>query len=160
MTRAIGHFLIYWKKEAFMQKGTCRMPKKQKEFLSILFLSGLLMLLVACGKSENSPIVAIANESEYEEVVAKDVAYLYFGFDDCPYCKKFRPMLEEELEETGQTAYYYNTKKRVKDANYDEVLDVYSVEFVPLLIRLENGKAVGSVNLDTAADLPALLAAE
>jgi hypothetical protein len=94
--------LIYWKKEAFMQKGTCRMPKKQKKFLSILFLSGLLMLLVACGKSGNSPIVAIANESEYEEVVAQDVAYLYFGFDDCPYCKEFRPILEEELTETGR----------------------------------------------------------
>lgn len=51
-----------------------------------------------------------------------------------------------------------NTKKRVNDANYDEVLDTYSVQFVPLLIRLEDGKAVGSVNLDTAADLPALLA--
>ena len=136
------------------------MPKKQKKFLSLLFLSGLLMLLVACGKTAESPIVAIANESEYEEVVAKDVTYLYFGFDDCPYCKEFRPILEKELTQTGETAYYYNTKKRVNDANYDEVLDTYGVEFVPLLVRLENGKAVGSVNLDTAADLPALLASE
>ena len=136
------------------------MPKKQKKFLSILFLSGLLMLLVACGKSGNSPIVAIANESEYEEVVTQDVAYLYFGFDDCPYCKEFRPILEEELAETGQIAYYYNTKKRVNDANYDEVLDTYGVEFVPLLIKLEDGKVVWSVNLDTVADLPSLLAAE
>ena len=136
------------------------MPKKQNKFLSILFLSGLLMLLVACGKAANSPIVAIANETEYEEVVARDVAYLYFGFDDCPYCKEFRPILEEKLTETGQTAYYYNTKKRANDVNYDEVLDSYGVEFVPLLIKLENGKAVGSVNLDTIADLPTLLATE
>ena len=118
------------------------------------------MLLMACGKEANSPIVAIANETEYEEVVAKDVAYLYFGYDDCPYCKEFRPILEEELAETGQTAYYYNTKKRVNDANYNEVLDTYDVAFVPVLIRLEDGKAVGSVNLDTVADLPALLAEE
>jgi predicted bacteriocin transport accessory protein len=158
--RGLGHFLLYWKKETFLQKGTCRMPKKQKKFLSILFLSGLLMLLVACGNKGNSPIVAIANETEYEEVVAQDVAYLYFGFDDCPYCKKFRPILEEKLTEAGQTAYYYNTKKRVNDTNYDEVLETYGVEFVPLLIKLEDGKAVGSVNLDTVADLPALLAAE
>ena len=136
------------------------MPKKQKKFLSLLFLSGLLMLLVACGNEANSSIVAIANETEYEEVVAQDVSYIYFGFDDCPYCKEFRPILEEELMETGQIAYYYNTKKRVNDVNYDEVLDTYGVAFVPLLIRLENGKAVGSVNLDTAADLPALLASE
>ena len=134
------------------------MPKKQKKLSFLLFLSGLL--LVACGKEGDSQIVAINNETEYEEVVAKDVAYLYFGFDDCPYCKEFRPILEEELMETGQIAYYYNTKKRVNDANYDEVLDTYGVEFVPLLVRLENGKAVGSVNLDTAADLPALLASE
>ncbi|CZQ88364.1 thioredoxin family protein [Trichococcus collinsii] len=136
------------------------MLKKQKKFLSILFFSGLLMLLVACVKTENSPIVAIANESEYEEVVALDEAYLYFGFDDCPYCKEFRPILEEKLTEAGQTAYYYNTKKRFNDANYDEVLDTYGVEFVPLLIKLEDGKAVGSVNLDTVADLPALLTAQ
>ena len=136
------------------------MPRKQKRYLSLLFLSGLLMLLMACGKETNSAIVAINNETEYEEVVAKDVAYLYFGFDDCPYCKEFRPILEEELAETGQTAYYYNTKKRVNDANYDEVLDTYGIEFVPLLIKLEGGKAVGSVNLDTVADMPALLAAE
>ena len=143
-----------------MQKGTCRMPKKQKKFLSLLFLSGLLMLLVACGNEANSSIVAIANETEYEEVVAQDVSYIYFGFDDCPYCKEFRPILEEELMETGQTAYYYNTKKRVNDANYDKVLDTYGVAFVPLLIKLEDGKVVGSVNLDTVADLPSLLAAE
>lgn len=136
------------------------MPKKQKKFLSLLFLSGLLMLLVACGNEANSSIVAIANETEYEEVVAQDVSYIYFGFDDCPYCKEFRPILEEELMETGQTAYYYNTKKRVNDANYDKVLDTYVVAFVPLLIKLEDGKVVGSVNLDTVADLPSLLAAE
>ena len=134
------------------------MPKKQKKLSFLLFLSGLL--LVACGKEGDSQIVAINNETEYEEEVAKDVAYLYFGFDDCPYCKEFRPILEKELTQTGETAYYYNTKKRVNDANYDEVLDTYGVAFVPLLIRLENGKAVGSVNLDTVADLPALLAAE
>ena len=119
-----------------------------------------MMVFASCGKAANSPIVAIVNESEYEEVVAKDVAYLYFGFDDCPYCKEFRPILEEELMETGQTAYYYNTKKRVNDANYDKVLDTYGVAFVPLLIKLEDGKVVGSVNLDTVADLPSLLAAE
>lgn len=160
MTRAIVHFLLYWEKEAFTQKGTCRMPKKQKRYLSLLLLSALLMLFAACGKSGNSPIVAIANETEYEEVVAQDVAYLYFGFDDCPYCREFRPILEEELAETGQPAYYYNTKKRINDANYDEVLDTYGVAFVPLLIKLENGKVVGSVNLDTVADLPMLLAEE
>ena len=106
--------------------------EKTEEIFVLLFLSGL-HVLVACGKEGNSQIVAIENESEYEEVVAKDVAYLYFGFDDCPYCKEFRPILEEELTETGQTAYYYNTKKRVKDVNYDEVLDTYGVAFVPHL---------------------------
>ena len=93
-------------------------------------------------------------------MVAQDVAYLYFGFDDCPYCKEFRPILEEELAETEQTVYYYNTKKRAKDVNYDEVLDTYGIAFVPILIKLEGGKAVGSVNLDTVADLPMLLAEE
>ena len=136
------------------------MPKKQKRFLPLLLLSALLMLFAACAKEADSPIVAIGDAAQYEEVVAQDVAYLYFGFDDCPYCKKFRPILEEELAETGQTAYYYNTKKRANDANYDEVLDTYGVAFVPVLIKLEDGKAVGSVNLDTIADLPALLAEE
>ena len=88
------------------------------------------------------------------------MTYLYFGFDDCPYCKEFRPILEKELTQTGETAYYYNTKKRVNDANYDEVLDTYGIAFVPILIKLEDGKAVGSVNLDTVADLPMLLAEE
>jgi predicted bacteriocin transport accessory protein len=136
------------------------MPKKQKRFLPLLFLSALLMLFAACAKEADSPIVAIGDAAQYEEVVAQDVAYLYFGFDDCPYCKKFRPILEKELAETGQTAYYYNTKKRANDANYDEVLDTYGVAFVPVLIKLEDGKAIGSVNLDTVADLPALLAEE
>lgn len=153
-----GGFDLYWKKETFMLKGTCRIPKKQKKLSFLLFLSGLL--LVACGKEGDSQIVAINNETEYEEVVAQDVAYLYFGFDDCPYCKEFRPILEEELAETEQTAYYYNTKKRAKDVNYDEVLDTYGIAFVPILIKLEDGKAVGSVNLDTVADLPMLLAEE
>ncbi|CZQ84694.1 thioredoxin family protein [Trichococcus ilyis] len=136
------------------------MPKKQKRFLSALLLGVLLMLFAACAKEADSPIMAIGDAAQYEEVVAQDVAYLYFGFDDCPYCKKFRPILEGELAETGQTAYYYNTKKRANDANYDEVLDTFGVAFVPVLIKLEDGKAVGSVNLDTVADLPVLLAEE
>ena len=37
---------------------------------------------------------------------------------------------------------------------------VSPVAFVPVLIKLEDGKAVGSVNLDTVADLPMLLAEE
>lgn len=44
------------------------MPKKQKKLSFLLFLSGLL--LVACGKEGDSQIVAINNETEYEEVVA------------------------------------------------------------------------------------------
>ena len=38
------------------------MPKKQKKFLSLLFLSGLLMLLASCVKEANSKIVTILNE--------------------------------------------------------------------------------------------------
>lgn len=77
---------------------------------------------------------------------------------DLPYAGKTKEIFVPIIFE--RTAYYYNTKKRVNDANYDEVLDTYGVEFVPLLIKLEDGKAVGSVNLDTVADLPAFLAEE
>ena len=74
--------------------------------------------------------------------------------------RTLRTLIITALTETGQTAYYYNTKKRAKDVNYDEVLDTYGIAFVPILIKLEDGKAVGSVNLDTVADLPMLLAEE
>jgi len=133
------------------------MHRKMKMFFQLLFIFGITLAMTACVEKSDSTIVPIQNESEYEEVVAKDIAYLYFGFDDCPYCKKFRPLLEEELAETGETAYYYNTKKRSDDTNYDSVLKTYSVAFVPVLLRLEEGIVTGSVDLDTVDQLHELL---
>lgn len=136
------------------------MHRKMKIFFQLLFIFGIALAMTACVEKSDSTIVPIQNEAEYEEFVAKDITYLYFGFDDCPYCKKFRPLLEEELAETGETAYYYNTKKRSDDANYDSVLETYSVAFVPLLLRLEEGIVTGSVDLDTVDQLHKLLTEE
>lgn len=136
------------------------MHRTMKRFFQLLFVFGRTLLVTACADKPGSAIVAIQNEAEYEAVVAKDVSYLYFGFGDCPYCKKFRPLLEEELAATGQTAYYYNTKKRSDDANYDAVLETYGVAVVPLLLRLDEGKVTESVDFDTADQLHELLTAE
>ena len=143
MTRAIGHFLLYWKKETFMQKGPCRMPKKQKNFCPCYF-ERTADAACGLGNEANSRLWPSQMKRNTKKWSRRMWPTSISASMIAPTARNFVRYWKRNSLETGQIAYYYNTKKRVNDANYDEVLDTYGVEFVPLLIKLENGKAVGS----------------
>lgn len=108
----------------------------------ILFI--LMGLLVVLGglyffMKPQSYVVEIKDEASYKAVMAEDVAYLYFGRDTCPYCRKFEPLMNQAIEETEAKVYKYDTDKHKKDSDFQEIIDANEVETVPKLVRLEKG---------------------
>ncbi len=88
-------------------------------------------------------------------------AVLFFGFNDCPWCKEARPILKEVASNTDREVYY--VKVRDDDSNLlytdqqREQLTKYIPDYmsknkdqnnklwlyVPLVIRIDDGKVIG-----------------
>lgn len=108
-----------------------------------------VMLLVVLGLtlgSGNTAYAEIKSEADYEEVMAEEEAYVYFGRDSCPYCRAFKPLLEEGMKKTGTKVYYYDTDAHKDDDDFQDILDAHEVQTVPKLVRLQKGKVVDYVD--------------
>lgn len=81
----------------------------------------------------------------FEESQSKAIV-VYLGFDECPYCKAFVPKMNHLAKEVGVTVNYYNTMRRNKDSNFDDVIAFYSVETVPHAFIVHKGKIVDVIN--------------
>ncbi|MBQ9822915.1 MAG: hypothetical protein IJM63_00335 [Solobacterium sp.] len=87
----------------------------------------------------------------------KGSGILYFGYDNCPWCERAVPLLNEAALETGVTVYYvdvYGPFQPTKE-QFDELLDYIEetlIEddkgekafFVPAVIGIKNGEITGS----------------
>lgn len=87
----------------------------------------------------------------------KGSGILYYGYDDCPFCERAVPLLNEAALETGVTVYYvdiYGPFQPNRD-QFDDLLDYIEdclIEddkgnksfFVPLVIGVKNGEITGS----------------
>lgn len=93
-----------------------------------------------------SLVMEIKNESDYQEVLAEEVAYVYFGRDTCKYCRAFEPLMNQAIRETGATVYKYDTDDHQNDGDFQTILDVNEVTTVPKLVRLEKGVRNGFVD--------------
>lgn len=99
--------------------------------------------------AELSHSIPLDSEAEYNDLIElshTDAQILYFGFDDCPYCKSFIPKLNQLAKEAGINYYYYDTELRSEDDNFDEILDNFELETVPLAILLKENRAVSTIN--------------
>lgn len=107
----------------------------------VMILISLVVLL--CGlyffMRPPSYVIEVKNVAAYETVMASDVAYLYFGRDTCKYCRKFEPLMNNAIEETGTDVHKYDTDTHKNDQNFQDIIAENEVETVPKLIRLEKG---------------------
>lgn len=119
-----------------------------------LVVSGLTYL---SGDSYKS----VDDTDDYGEVMEQDIAYLYFGRETCKYCKAFEPLLENGINDTNATVYYYDTDEHNGTEDFQDILDEYEVMTVPKLVKLEKGEVVDFVDhTDSQESITTLLTAK
>ena len=94
------------------------------------------------------------SENELKEMEDEKTDFiLYIGRDDCGDCQMFQPILEQYLSEDSNGVYYLNIKtirEKAKEENaserdikiYDDLVEKYDINWVPLLIHIRNGLQV------------------
>lgn len=117
----------------------------KKFLIRAMFLCALLAL-VGCGAKHEAKLIKVDDATQIEQVKKADVAFLYFGKESCPYCQKFRPILEEKMKAAGTDVYYYDIEARAGDADFSQILGESEVVTVPKLVRFEKGKPVSFVD--------------
>ncbi|EUJ32894.1 thioredoxin family protein [Listeria cornellensis] len=111
--------------------------------ITIIFIA----LSVACSND-----VGINKVEKSEEILSllndgsKETTFVYFGRQNCPYCKKFYPKLEKVVNENRMNVYYYDTKSHKGDTDFEKVLSEYGVEEIPYLAKVKDGKIMGVLN--------------
>lgn len=94
-------------------------------------------------------ISELKSDEDYMDFILdsqKEAKIIYLGFDECPYCKAFSPKISQFAKEQNVTVYYYNTRKRANDANFQTAMTTYNVETVPHAFIVKNGKVVEKIN--------------
>lgn len=94
-------------------------------------------------------ITELTSDAAYTDFILasqKEAKIIYLGFDECPYCKAFTPKLSQFAQELDVPVYYYNTRKRANDPNFQTSMATYNVETVPHAFIVKNGKVVAKIN--------------
>lgn len=107
-------------------------------------------------------IQEITSEEAYTKMIlaSKDTPFIiYFGFDECPYCKAFSPKLNQLAAEMDVPIYYYNTRQRNNDPNFKTVIESYKIQTVPHAFIVHNAKPTEKINhASTMADIETFVA--
>lgn len=102
-----------------------------------------------------SMVQELSSEVAYTDFILStqsQAKVIYLGFDECPYCKAFTPKINQLAEETETPIYYYNTRKRANDSNFETAMAMYNVETVPHAFIVKNGQVVSKINHDSSMD--------
>lgn len=138
------------------------MKKFLKIFLIVLFGAGLVMFGI------------YGKQLRYEwidtETVSQGIAYmddkredriLYWGYENCPWCRETKPILQKVAKEKGAKVHYIQTEQGLSDSEKEvmkdflkEYSDIYITSdgvfhfYVPTLMIIKDGK-VSSVHMGT-----------
>ncbi|MGX7107323.1 thioredoxin family protein [Hutsoniella sourekii] len=96
-----------------------------------------------------SQVKAISSREEYIKLSldsANQDKLLYFGFDDCPYCKAFLPKLNLLAAAYDLPIYYYDVHLFGDPQSQEEIMTTYDIETVPYAFKISNGKPETSVH--------------
>lgn len=63
----------------------------------------------------NNPMVYITEDEVVEMINNKDTFLIYFGFEDCPWCRSVLPNLIEAANDLGLNKIYYVNIKEIRD---------------------------------------------
>lgn len=102
-----------------------------------------------------SMIEELTSEVAYTDFILStqnQAKVIYLGFDECPYCKAFTPKINQLAKETETPIYYYNTRRRATDSNFETAMNMYKVETVPHAFIVKNGQVVSKINHDSSMD--------
>jgi thiol-disulfide isomerase/thioredoxin len=83
-------------------------------------------------------VVLTSIDHLYEIIGDEKVSYIYFGRPTCPDCVDFFPILEDVMDELSQIVYYFNTDERRVEDEYEEIMSIFDVVWVPTVFRVEN----------------------
>ncbi|WP_164470856.1 thioredoxin domain-containing protein [Vaginisenegalia massiliensis] len=94
-------------------------------------------------------IKEIDSDKAFDEIMKqseKESVIIYLGYDECPFCKAFSPKLTHLTQETKQTVYFYDVKKRVQDPAFRQHIDFFKVTTVPHAFIVKKGKVEATIN--------------
>lgn len=121
------------------------MKKKVKVVTIVLIVFTLSIGIISC--SNNTAFNNISSKQFHEILEDSEQKIVYIGRPSCPDCAEIQPVLEEELEEAGLTAYYYNTEKAKKKSmdDFNEIKEIVNVQYVPTIIYYDGDKEISRI---------------
>jgi len=107
---------------------------------SIVFL----LVLAGCQPvSDSGSIVPITSIDHLYDVIGRDeVSYVYFGRPTCPDCEDFMIILEDFVSENKILVYYFNTDDLRNEAEYEDIIEVFEVTWVPALYKVQQNAII------------------
>jgi len=110
-----------------------------KRFKIITMLFIFLILIVGCGKKNDTYLEEISYSKFKEMLENKETFFFEIVQTGCSYCKAFTPKLEEVLEENKIKGYQLNTSNMSQE-EYDEFDKMFEIDGTPTTIFIEKGK--------------------
>lgn len=116
-----------------------------KKILILVVLCAIMLISVSAKDDISDRLESIQGiHSEYFLDELNGTYYIYFGRPTCTECIAFENVLQEYLVGKKITIHYYNTQYwKDEDQNYEHVLALYDIQYVPLLVKIVNGEEVG-----------------
>lgn len=102
-----------------------------------------------------SQVENLATEEDYVNFIIStndEDKILYFGFDECPFCKAFIPKVNQIAYELDLPIYYYNTNEHSQDPTFASVTDTYNFETVPQAFVVSKGKPIKQINHNSSME--------
>ena len=115
-------------------------------FLAVCAL--LLFVFVNIRSQKAYKLIPVKNIELLSTIIQDpDETYIYFGCPTCPDCVNFKPILEKELKLAKVNAYYFNTDVFRGDSKYNDVIQMYDVEWVPSFYKVGGGSVIEKFDL-------------
>ena len=107
-----------------------------------------LVLFSACVSPQSGELKGLSDIEQLHAVVANSkTSYIYFGRPTCPDCNDFIPYLEEVMKKNAQDVYYFNTDDRKNDDGYDNIIEIFDVDWVPALYMVQDNVIINKFPL-------------
>lgn len=116
----------------------------KKKILLVLTVLAIVLSLGACKSKEDvyNEQVKIFKKVEIAElnkmIEEKKSFNIYLGRENCPYCQILVPQLDKLIKDEKVEIYYLDTLNTNKEM--DNFFKEYKLEYVPSLMRFEEGK--------------------
>lgn len=124
----------------------------------IKYLMGVFFIILICFLPYNyfrqnrvydaeESMIGIDDLSFFDHLLGEFI--IYFGSPTCPECVVFETYLLSALEETETKVYYFNTSYWKGNERFDEILEKYRVDAVPLLVYINEVGFVETFNFQS-----------